>query len=153
LEELEVLPDALEALGRLRAGGFRLCVVTNQPDVSRGRQRRQVVEAMHAALRSRLPLDDFYVCYHDDADGCDCRKPKPGLLLEAAAAHNIALPASYLIGDRWRDIDCGHAAQCTTILVDRGYEEPLRKQPHFRAPDLLGAAAIIESIEGEAKPI
>jgi D-glycero-D-manno-heptose 1,7-bisphosphate phosphatase len=149
LEELDVLPNALEALCRLRTQGFRLYVVTNQPDVVRGTQRRSVVEAIHNVLRGSLPLDDFYVCYHDDADGCNCRKPKPGLLLAAAAEHKLSLPSSYMIGDRWRDIDCGHAAECTTILIDRGYDEPLRKQPHFRVPDLLAATAMISSLEGD----
>ncbi len=147
LEELELLPGVRDALVQLRQRGFRLCVVTNQPDVARGRQRRAVVEAMHAALRAALPLDGVYVCYHDDADACDCRKPKPGLLLAAAAEQHVSLPASYLIGDRWRDIDCGHAAGCTTIWIDRGYREALRMPPHFRAPDLASAATIILSAE------
>jgi D-glycero-D-manno-heptose 1,7-bisphosphate phosphatase len=145
LDELEVLPGVREALWKLRERGFRLCVVTNQPDVARGRQRRSVVEAMHSALRSVLPLDGVYVCYHDDSDACDCRKPKPGLVAAAAAEHRVSLSESYLIGDRWRDVDCGHAAGCTTIWIDRGYAEPLRKPPHFRATDLAGAADIIFS--------
>jgi D-glycero-D-manno-heptose 1,7-bisphosphate phosphatase len=98
---------------------------------------------MHAGLRAALPLDGVYVCYHDDADGCLCRKPKPGLVLAAAAEHQVALDASYLIGDRWRDIDCGHAAGCTTIWVDHGQAEPLRQPAHFRVKDLSEAAAVI----------
>lgn len=143
VEEFEVLSDVHESLAELRNHGFGLYVVTNQPDVRRGAQPYHVVQAMHAKLRSSLPIDGFYVCYHDDADRCDCRKPKPGLLLAAAAEHRICLRASYMIGDRWRDVDCGHAACCTTILVDRGYVEPLRKQPHFRVADLAGATALI----------
>ena len=149
LDEFELLPDAVSALPSLRSRGFLLCVVTNQPDVRRGTQRQSVVEAMHEVLRHHLPLDGIYVCYHDDPDGCHCRKPKPGLLIDAAAEHDICLESSYLIGDRWRDVDCGHAAQCTTILIDRGYDERLRKHPHFRAPDLVAAAAIIFSLEGD----
>jgi D-glycero-D-manno-heptose 1,7-bisphosphate phosphatase len=148
LDEFEVIPGTREALADLSGRGFLLCVVTNQPDVSRGTQQLSVVEAMHAVLRNNLPLDDFYVCYHDDADGCSCRKPKPGLLFAAAAKHNVSLRTSYMIGDRWRDIDCGYAAECTTILVDRGYDENLRMQPHFRVPDFLAAAAMILSLEG-----
>ena len=147
LEELELLPGVREVLVHLRQRGFRLCVVTNQPDVARGAQRRSVVEAMHAALLAALPLDGVYVCYHDDADACNCRKPKPGLLLAAAAEQQVSLPASYVIGDRWRDIDCGHAAGCTTIWIDWGYGEALRKPPHFRARDLASASTIIFSAE------
>lgn len=148
LHEFEVLPGVPAALERLQHRGFWLCVVTNQPDVARGKQQRSIVEAMHAQLRNCLPLDAFYVCYHDDADDCDCRKPKPGLLLAAAAEHRISLAKSYMIGDRWRDIDCGHSAKCTTIFIDRGYDEALKTRPHFRTADLLGAAEIIEFQEG-----
>ena len=143
LAQFHLLPDALEAVAALRQRGFWLCVVTNQPDVARGTQERTIVEAMHALLLRASPIHQIYVCYHDDADQCQCRKPRPGLLLAAAAEHNISLDTSYMIGDRWRDIDCGHAAKCTTILVDRGYREPLRMQPHFRVPDLVAASRII----------
>ena len=123
LAEMEIEPEASAALARLKAAGFVLIVVTNQPDVARGNARREDVEAMHAVLRADLPLDDCAVCYHDDADACICRKPLPGLLIQAAAAHAIDLTRSFLIGDRWRDIDAGAAAGCRTILIDRAYRE------------------------------
>jgi D-glycero-D-manno-heptose 1,7-bisphosphate phosphatase len=145
LEEFNILPDALEVVSMLRLRGFLIYVVTNQPDVGRGTQHRSVVESMHASLLRALPLHGIYVCYHDDSDQCQCRKPKPGLLLLAGAENNLCLQKSFIVGDRWRDIDCGHAAECTTILIDRGYDELLRKQPHFRAPDLRTAATIISS--------
>ena len=148
LEEFEILPDAPEGVERLRQLGFWLFVVTNQPDVARGTQRRSTVEAMHNKLRDALQLNYFYVCYHDDGDACDCRKPKPGLLLSAAAEHNISLSESYMIGDRWRDIDCGHAAACRTIFIDRGYAEKLRTQPEFRVADFRSAAGVIYAQEG-----
>ena len=100
--------------------------------------------------RDVLGLDRFYVCYHDDADGCECRKPKPGLLLDAAAEHNLSLPDSYMIGDRWRDVDCGHAASSKTIFIDNGYSEPLRTQPEFRVLDLRSAVSVIYSQEGQS---
>ncbi len=121
--EMEIDPDAPTALALLKQAGFLLLVVTNQPDVARGAQRRETVEAIHARLREALPIDDVYTCYHDDADGCACRKPKPGLLLEGAARHGVDLSASFLVGDRWRDIDAGHAAGCRTVWIDRGYGE------------------------------
>jgi D-glycero-D-manno-heptose 1,7-bisphosphate phosphatase len=123
LAELEILPDVPDALAALKARGFLLLVVTNQPDVARGSQRRAVVESMHSALQAALPIDDFFVCYHDDADACACRKPKPGLMLQATDKYGLELNASYLIGDRWRDIEAGQAAGCATAWIDRGYAE------------------------------
>ncbi len=122
-EELEILPDVPAVLMRLKAAGFTLIVVTNQPDLSRGSQTLDIVEAIHSRLRDALPLDDILVCPHDDRDACDCRKPQPGLLLEAARRHGLELTASFLIGDRWRDIDAGANAGVRTVLIDYGYRE------------------------------
>jgi D-glycero-D-manno-heptose 1,7-bisphosphate phosphatase len=121
--DLEIPTGTREALMELREQGFLLFVVTNQPDVARGEQQRSSVEAMHTALQAALPLDGFYVCYHDDADACECRKPKPGLLLTAAAEHGVWLPASYMVGDRWRDVEAGQHAGCRTAWIDCGYVE------------------------------
>jgi D-sedoheptulose 7-phosphate isomerase len=132
LQELEVLPGVPEALHELKQHGYKLLVVTNQPDVARGKQSRQTIDAMHQALSARLPLDDILVCYHTDKDKCDCRKPMPGMLFEAAKKHNIDLAASFMVGDRWRDIEAGYNAGCKTILIDYGYSE--RSPAH--APDL-----------------
>jgi D-glycero-D-manno-heptose 1,7-bisphosphate phosphatase len=126
LSELEILPGVPEALERLRAAGFWLIVVTNQPDVARGIQTSVGVESIHAALMARLPLDEFRVCYHDDADRCSCRKPSAGLLFDAARKFRLDLRASFMVGDRWRDIEAGRRAGCTTIFIDHGYAE---KQP------------------------
>jgi D-glycero-D-manno-heptose 1,7-bisphosphate phosphatase len=108
-------------------------VITNQPDVGRGVQSREVVEAMHLKLQSALPsLDRIEICYHGGerhGQPCDCRKPRPGLILRAAAELNIDLKESYVIGDRWRDIDCARAAGCHAIFIDRGYKENLRQAP------------------------
>jgi D-glycero-D-manno-heptose 1,7-bisphosphate phosphatase len=121
-----------EALARLKQRGYLLLVVTNQPDVSRGKQTRAAVEGINQYLRTKLALDDVLTCYHDDADNCDCRKPRPGMLLQAARQYDIDLPNSYMIGDRWRDIDAGANAGCKTILIDHGYDD---RAPQF-APDL-----------------
>src|SRR3989338_8918354 len=114
LAELEILPGVPEALALLRAEGFRLVVVTNQPDVARGTQTRKTGELLHAALLARLPLDEFRVCYHDDADHCACLKPAPGLLLQAAQELELDLASCFMVGDRWRDIEAGRRAGCTT---------------------------------------
>ena len=117
LSELEIPPDVPMALDRLHGAGFRLVVVTNQPDVARGRQTRAGVEAIHAEMRRRLPLDEFRTCFHDDADRCACRKPAPGLLLKAAREHGIDLGASWMVGDAPRDLDAGRAAGCRTVAL------------------------------------
>jgi D-glycero-D-manno-heptose 1,7-bisphosphate phosphatase len=123
LDELQILPGVPQALGELKSAGFLLIGVTNQPDVARGIIERRQVEDIHKALAAALPLDGIRVCYHDDRDGCNCRKPLPGLLTEAAAELDIDLPASFMIGDRWKDIQAGHQAGCQSILIDWGYTE------------------------------
>lgn len=123
LAELQVPPGTKEALLKLKEQEFLLLVITNQPDVSRGSQKREVVEAIHRHLQSELPLDDIFTCYHDDQDACACRKPEPGLVIRAAEQYGIDLRRSFLAGDRWRDIDAGARAGCRTIWIDRGYAE------------------------------
>jgi len=144
--ELELVPNAAEALQRLKQEGFLLLVVTNQPDVARGIQQASVIEEMHGILKQRLPLDDILACYHDDSDGCDCRKPEPGLLLRAAAKHGVTLSASYMVGDRWRDIDAGAAAGARTVWIDHQYAErgPL-SPPTARVSSVAEAAEWILS--------
>jgi len=144
LEEFRLVPGAAEALHRLKAAGFALIVVTNQPELRRGRISRQLLEAMHARLVAALPLDAVYVCDHDEIDACACRKPKPGLLLRAAAELDLDLASSYLIGDRWRDVDAGAAAGCKTVLIDYGYRErPPTSTPSRRVASLAEAVAWI----------
>jgi D-glycero-D-manno-heptose 1,7-bisphosphate phosphatase len=138
VDELEILPDAREALDRLKAAGYRLVVVTNQPDVARGLQRRDVVEAINAVLTAELPIDEVRVCYHDDEDDCACRKPKQGLLLQEPVPD---LTRSVLIGDRWRDIEAGHRAHLrATVHIERHYDEPAPLDPDVRVGSLSEAA-------------
>jgi D-glycero-D-manno-heptose 1,7-bisphosphate phosphatase len=135
IEDFELHDDVAEGCARLKAANFMLVVITNQPDVGRGKQSREAVEAMHAKLRSMLPaLDRIEVCYHGGeryGEPCDCRKPRPGLILRAAAELKIDLSSSYVIGDRWRDIDCARAAGCRAVFIQCGYEESLREAPDF----------------------
>jgi D-glycero-D-manno-heptose 1,7-bisphosphate phosphatase len=143
--EFEILPDVPVACAKLKQAGFLLVVVTNQPDVGRGTLQKEIVEAIHAGMCRQLPIDRVEVCYHpgQGTSDCDCRKPKPGMLLRAARELSIDLAQSWMVGDRWRDIDCGHAAGCRTIFIDRGYTEALKQQPDFSAKNLLEAAEII----------
>jgi D-glycero-D-manno-heptose 1,7-bisphosphate phosphatase len=150
LDELEILPGTAEALGSLKELGFVLIVVTNQPDVARGTQSRESVERMHAALLAQLPIDHVLTCYHDDADGCACRKPRPGLLLEAARRYGVELQKSFLVGDRWRDIDAGHAAGCRTVLIDYAYRERAPMLPPEAKVATLGEAVeLIRLLTGD----
>jgi D-glycero-D-manno-heptose 1,7-bisphosphate phosphatase len=143
LGEFEILPGVAEAISQLKKAGFAVIVATNQPDVAKGIQRRDVVEAMHTRLRNELPLDDIKVCWEIDSAEGTCYKPKPGMLLAAAKERAINLTRSYMVGDRWRDVGAGKAAGCFTIFIDRGYAEPLRETPDAICDDLGEAAAII----------
>jgi len=123
VDRVELAPHAERMLAQLHLADYLLILITNQPDVARGRQNRETVEAINDYLRSCLPIADCFICYHDDRDGCDCRKPRPGLILRAAERYGIDLEKSFFIGDRWRDIDAGHAAGCRTIPIDHQYRE------------------------------
>ena len=150
LVEFEILPGVREACRALQELGFLLVVATNQPDVGRGTLAREAVETIHGWLLQQLPIDRIMTCFHGGGaygDPCDCRKPQPGMLLQAAEALKIDLAKSFMIGDRWRDVDCGYNAGCQTIFIDWGYEEKLKRDPDFRARDLLGAAQLIEQLE------
>jgi len=148
LHEVEIPSGAPEACARLREAGFLLVVVTNQPEVARGRLTRKSVEEINNFLRGRVPFDDVRVCYHDDADECDCRKPKPGMLLAAARDFNIDLTRSFVVGDRWRDIEAGRRAGCRTVLIDCGYDEPRPSGMDFVASSLSSAVEwILKSAE------
>jgi len=149
VEEFCIYPDAAPACALLKDAGFVLIVATNQPDVGRGVQSREAVEGMHARMAAALPIDRIEVCYDPLAEGSECYKPAPGMLLRAAGQMGLDLSKSFMVGDRWRDVDCGHAAGCTTIFIDRGYTENLRLQPDFRATSLLHAAEIIIRLHGE----
>jgi D-glycero-D-manno-heptose 1,7-bisphosphate phosphatase len=140
VSEFELLPGAAEACHLLREIGFVLIVVTNQPDVARGTQSIGTIGAMHRRLRRFVELDDICVCPHDDFDDCRCRKPRPGLLIEAAQNWRINLAGSFMVGDRWRDIGAGRAAGCRTVYIDSDYAEPRPVDPDHTASSLAQAA-------------
>jgi D-glycero-D-manno-heptose 1,7-bisphosphate phosphatase len=142
---LEILPGVPEALARLKSANFLLIVVSNQPDVARGSRTRASVEAINAALGSRLPIDEFRMCYHDGSDACDCRKPSPGMLLDAAAKWDIDLARSFMVGDRWRDVEAGQNAGCKTVFVDYRYAEKQPERVDCRVQSLLEAVPYILS--------
>ena len=146
VEEFDIYDDVPAGCERLKAAGFLLVVATNQPDVGRGTQSREIVESIHATMRAALPgIDRVEVSYDPGGSGpaAPRRKPAPGMLLDAADALGISLSASFMVGDRWRDIDCGHAAGCTTVFIDRGYNETLRQRPDFTVSSFAEAVEVI----------
>lgn len=146
LTDFALLPGVREACRNLADAGFLLIVATNQPDVAAGRQRRDIVEAMHDRLMEWLPLQEIRVCWDLESPDSRCYKPKPGMLLDAAARWDIDLRHSYMVGDRWRDVGCGQAAGCFTILVDYGYPETAEKltaPPDATCRSLAEAAIMI----------
>jgi D-glycero-D-manno-heptose 1,7-bisphosphate phosphatase len=147
VEEFQLYEDVSDGCTRLKAANFLLVVITNQPDVGRGTQSREAVDAMNLKMQSALPLlDRIEVCYHaGDPYGqpCNCRKPRPGLIMRAAAELNIDLNASYVIGDRWRDVDCARAAGCRAIFIQRGYNETLREAPDFTVTSFDEAVTVV----------
>lgn len=141
LAEIEILPGVRDALSRLRDAGYLNVVVTNQPDISTGLQSTQSLVAIHKHLQDQLAIDAVFVCPHIDADLCECRKPKPGLLMQAASRWGIDLASSYMVGDRWRDIEAGQEAGCgTSFFIDYGYLER-RPQGSYQKVSSLAAAA------------
>jgi D-glycero-D-manno-heptose 1,7-bisphosphate phosphatase len=143
LAEFRLLPGVSDAVARLNSAGFLTVVVTNQPDVATGRTPRATVEAMHQLLRAQMPLDAIKTCFHSDSDNCACRKPLPGMLLEAARELDIDLGASFMVGDRWRDTQAGLAAGCRTIFVDYGHFQEGPHQPDQTVRSLPEAVSFI----------
>lgn len=149
LAEFEFLPYVDEACRLLKEAGFLLIVATNQPDVGRGTQRQAVVEEMHRHMCDTLPIDRVEVCYDGGDKPSDFIKPAPGMLLRAAREMEIDLARSFMVGDRWRDVDCGIAAGCVTMFIDYGYREQLRGEPDFLVCNLLEAARLILSFSSK----
>ncbi|MFI5335146.1 MAG: D-glycero-alpha-D-manno-heptose-1,7-bisphosphate 7-phosphatase [Opitutales bacterium] len=146
ITEFSLLPGVVEGCQALHTAGYVLVVATNQPDVGRGTQTKEAVEGMHALLRQCVPeIARIEVCYdpgHTEP-ASEFRKPAPGMLLRAAAALDLDLGGSWMVGDRWRDVDCGVRAGCRTVFIDRGYAEDLHQHPDHVVRSFAEAVAII----------
>jgi transaldolase len=155
LDEVIVPADAENALRMLRQHGFRLIMVTNQPEIARGNAPRETVDRINDHIRRTLALDAVEMCEHDDADRCGCRKPRPGMILRAAERDGISLSESFVIGDRWRDIEAGRRSGCRTVLIGNGYAEGVKSPPSIAVRNLTEAAGWIlaQSTEGRARSV
>ena len=149
LSEFRLLPGVGEAVTQLKSVGFLVIAVTNQPDIGNGLMTPEALEVMHTHLRERVPVDAILVCPHRRDEGCECRKPKPGLIHQAAADWGIDVHHSYLIGDRATDIVAGLAAGLYTIFLDRRYAELLIERPHLRVDSLRQAVRKILAREAD----
>jgi D-glycero-D-manno-heptose 1,7-bisphosphate phosphatase len=144
VRDFRLYPEAPASLHKLKRAGFVLAVVTNQPDVGHGLIRRCDLDEMHAIIARELPIDVIKACLHRQGDGCECRKPKAGMLLEAAEELGIDLAQSFMVGDRASDVAAGRAAGCTTVFIDVGYAAELAPQnPDYVVGSIVQAADII----------
>jgi D-glycero-D-manno-heptose 1,7-bisphosphate phosphatase len=147
IDECKILPKVEAALQMLKKQGFFLIVITNQPDVARKKINIKTVTTINEFLEKSLPIDAFFTCYHDDIENCNCRKPKPGNIFEAAKKYNINLENSFMVGDRWRDIEAGKNAGCKTFFIDYSYQEKQPMDYDYKVKSLYEAAEIIKKIK------
>ena len=139
MKDFAIVPDARASVARLKAAGFRVFVITNQPDIARGRMSNAVLDEMSRALRAEVALDDIAVCTHDDADDCGCRKPRAGMLHTLAARWQVDLGRSVVVGDSWRDMHAGRAANCKTVMLGEATDETA----DYSAASLVDAVDLI----------
>ena len=145
LKDFRYFSVVQEALLRLNAAGYLLIVITNQPDVGNGLVPLELVETMHDKMYEELPIDHIEVCYHTASDNCACRKPKPGMLLNAINKFNINLEKSFMIGDRFSDVEAGKQLNLITFFINHHYQELLITKPDYICKDLLACVEIILS--------
>jgi len=145
ITELKICDGVKNGLEQLKKLGYLLIVVTNQPDVARGKTSMKAVNDINNYLKKNLIIDDIFCCLHDENDGCECRKPKPGMVVAAKKKWNIDTDHSFIIGDRWRDIETGKNAGIKTILIDYEYDEKYVK-PDYSSDSFMDATRIIISL-------
>ena len=143
IEDVVILPGVKEAIKLLFENGFEIVVITNQPDVARGTKTKESVDAINDYLSQELQIKNFMTCFHDDLNGCECRKPKPGMILKAARDLDLDLSKSFMIGDRWRDISAGQGAGCQCYFIDYGYDEKSPTMPFTKVSSLIEATRMI----------
>ncbi|EKE09302.1 MAG: Histidinol phosphatase [uncultured bacterium] len=147
LEEFFLIEGVEEALITSKKLGFLNIIVTNQPDVSTGKQSLTTLNQIHDFIKRSLPIDDIFVCLHSNAEKCSCRKPSPGMLFAAQKKWNLNLEKSFLVGDRWRDVGAAQAGNCPCFFIDYGYKEQKPKLPYTRVSSLKEAVQLIYKLE------
>lgn len=153
IEAFRIYPYAAEALARLKAAGYLLIVVTNQPDIGNGLVSADAVSEMHRLLTQALPIDRIEMCPHSQSEACNCRKPKPGMLIDAARHCEIDLAASVMVGDRFSDVEAGRAAGCRTIFMDLGYQSEAKPvAADYAVRSLREAADVILNVMPNSSP-
>jgi len=143
LEDFTLMPYTQSSVELLKQNGFKVIVVTNQPDIGHGLVTLEIVKSMHHKILEKTMVDDIFLCIHRQDEGCDCRKPKPGMLIHASEKYEIDLKRSFMIGDRASDIEAGKRADCRTIFIDRNYAEPRPLDPDFTITSLQKAVTYI----------
>ena len=151
IEEIEILSGVKESLSLLNEHDFEIVVITNQPDARRGLVTQDSIMQINEFLGASLGLKHFYICFHDDSDNCKCRKPEPGLIIEAAKDLGIDLSQSAVVGDRWRDVSAGQAAGCKTFFIDYSYPEKKPEKPYTVVSSLLEVVLILTGEQHAAK--
>jgi D-glycero-D-manno-heptose 1,7-bisphosphate phosphatase len=146
LDSLQLLDGVEQAIGILKGTGIVPVVITNQPDVERGTQTREAVDQINKKIEVLTGITNFYVCYHNDASNCECRKPKIGMIIRASADLGIDVKRSFLIGDRWKDITAGQRAGVReSFFIDYAYSEKKPSQPYTLVKSLLEASVRVTS--------
>jgi D-glycero-D-manno-heptose 1,7-bisphosphate phosphatase len=140
LSDVQIHHGVTNGVNLLKESKFEIVVITNQPDVARGRTSKEQVESINNYLGKKIGITHFYTCFHDDVDLCSCRKPKIGLFLEAAKTLDLDLTSSFMVGDRWKDIEAGQSAGCICYFIDYSYAEQKPPQPYFAVASLFEAA-------------
>jgi D-glycero-D-manno-heptose 1,7-bisphosphate phosphatase len=151
LEEFHVNQGIVPSLKLLKAAGLLLIATTNQPGLSRGYQSRRELDRMHEALLRTFPLDDILVCAHDETDRCPCRKPKPGLLVEAQFKWQVDLDRSFVISDKWQDAEAARTAGCLSLLLQSPWIGTVHRD--FVLPDLAAIVDKILSLRTTRRPV
>ena len=160
VEDLEILPTIPEGIRLLNERGFKVIVVTNQSGVARGYFTEETLAQIHEKMRDELAqhgawVDAIYYCPHHPDEGCDCRKPKPGLIHRAAKEHNIELSQSFFIGDQLQDVEAGRSASCRTVLISSPVPFQMPQDPNnvvkpdFIAHDFLEAYKWVVGTSGQ----
>ncbi len=144
LGELKIFPEIKRVIDFFKLKKFKIFVITNQPDVARGKISIDEVEKINASILSQLSIDEIFTCYHDNQDKCECRKPKPGAFMTLSQKYNIDLSKSIMVGDRAKDIEAAKNANCPSVFIDYGYNEPKPIDQHYTVDSVEGLLTCLE---------